>query len=96
MTIKNIIDKERWGFIRFTRFFRVSYLSVNEEEHNASLDRIQAAVDERIAELEAQIPKTATPITESNFWECPECGQELIGDDNYCPECGSKLNWEEK
>jgi ABC-type ATPase with predicted acetyltransferase domain len=48
----------------------------------------------RIAELEAQVPKSVRPITDSNFWECAECGQELMGDEKYCSLCGSKLNWE--
>ena len=65
------------------------------------------AVDKRIAELEAQLPKEGEWINEDldNFRKykvtCPHCGAWYIGnydaydepsDFNYCPHCGNICN----
>ena len=49
---------------------------------------VEPILRERIAELEAQIPKVVvTPIN----GKCPNCGGYCGW--NYCCHCGAKLNW---
>lgn len=66
-----------------------------------AFQRIEAAVDSRITELEAQVPKVVTPTlkrhTNGSYYLCP-CGSVLDGVRrfDFCPDCGSKLSWEEK
>ena len=53
-----------------------------------------AQVDDRITELEAQVPKVVVPHMESkgDRMYC-DCGELLACDFSYCPHCGAKLNW---
>lgn len=58
-----------------------------------AFQRIEAAVDSRITELEAQVPKVVVPVKGA----CPVCGNynHIFGVDKpYCGGCGAKLDWE--
>ncbi len=96
MKIKEIIDRERWcGFDEFEEYGDLSVA------HSMSLDRIEAAVMERITELEAQVPKAVKPQkrrhVSGSYWLCDcETCLDGIAQIKYCPWCGSKLNWEKK
>lgn len=58
MNIKKIIDTERWGKDDYGH-----EVGCWQDLHNFSLDRIQAAVDKRIAELESLLCLAIEPIT---------------------------------
>jgi hypothetical protein len=92
MNIKEIIDKERW---LGQRTLDGAY---DYQVHNESLHRIEAAVNEHIVKLEAQVPEVVIPkLEEDDFgadYFC-DCGVLLLYPQNYCCHCGSKLNWEE-
>jgi len=63
----------------------------------ASLGRIEAAVNERITELEAQRPEVVNPVYNCGDYDCPECEfRSLYRLWKFCPQCGVKLKWEEK
>jgi hypothetical protein len=62
-------------------------------------DQIAAAnlsIDEKIRNLQAQIPKTVgeeeVPNRSPEGPVCPKCGQELLPDARFCGECGSPLD----
>lgn len=35
--------------------------------------------------------KIQKPMKFSSKGKCPNCGAELLQEDNYCPECGKKI-----
>ena len=54
-------------------------------------------LNQRIAELEAQMPMVVDPAFNCGDYDCPECEfRSLYRLWKYCPQCGAKLNWEEK
>ncbi|NTU49910.1 MAG: hypothetical protein HGA87_03310 [Desulfobulbaceae bacterium] len=54
MTIKELFDAEKWH--------EGVHLGGSKNKHNASLDRLQAAVEGRIVELEAQVTNYAQAL----------------------------------
>jgi len=59
--------------------------------------RKQESYEERIAELEAQLPEVVKPKFNCGDYDCPECEfRSLYRLWKFCPQCGAKLNWDEK
>lgn len=82
MTIKEIIDAERWE--------DVPTIITARAAHNDSLDRVEAAVTKSVEAYERLLDKAYDDFQDcADNWEVREVLKELI---EYAP----RKNWEEK
>ena len=112
MNIKDIIDAERRRLRTHARkgTQHHSWGEAALDRIEAAVDKMENALVryeaddvrylQRIAELEAQVPKVVVPHMACKSFSLGDrmycdCGELLACDFNCCPHCGAKLNWSE-